>query len=63
MKMAFEGLLSNVRQDVGRHFARLESCLLGRNGFDVAGPLLEPYFDEALHDLCRALFFPNWRNW
>ena len=48
---AVEGLLSNVRQDVGRHSVLLESCLLGRNGFDVAGPLLEPNGDEALHDL------------
>ena len=48
---AVEGLLSNVHQDVGRHCALLESCLLGRNGFDVAGPLLEPNGDEALHDL------------
>ena len=48
---AVEGLLSNVRQDIGRHSAPLESCLLGRNGFDVAGPLLEPNGDEALHDL------------
>ena len=48
---AVESLLSNVRQDVGRHSAFLESCLLGRNGFDVAGPLLEPNGDEALNDL------------
>ena len=48
---AVEGLLSNVHQDVGRHSALLESCLLGRNGFDVAGRLLEPNGDEALHDL------------
>ena len=48
---AVEGLLSNFRQDVGRHSALLESCLLERNGFDVAGPLLESNGDEALHDL------------
>ena len=48
---AVEGRLGNDRQDVGRHSALLESCLLGRNGFDVAGPLLEPNGDEALNDL------------